>query len=264
MPNRILKESICSSEDLAQLDWAAEVFWYRLIVQCDDYGRMDARPAILRARCYPLALTRVSDQDIATWLRAFQDAGMIQLYAIEGKPFLRITSWERHQQVRAKRSKYPDMQASDSTCYQMPAYVPENSNPNPNRESESESTAAPVAPAAPPPPLPPPAQVYLDHGGTFPAGKLADGTTKKARAIAYISEYVASDPAALALWGRVVAGYCAQWSSKSYTVMVQDYFLAGRVPGEPKPRANGHGPPQESNADIAIRMLREEQAHGQL
>ena len=54
MPNRILKESICTSDTIDQLSWFEEVFFYRLIVNCDDYGRMDARPAILKARLFPL------------------------------------------------------------------------------------------------------------------------------------------------------------------------------------------------------------------
>ena len=52
MPNRILKESICTSESIDRLSWLEEVTFYRLIVNCDDYGRMDARPPILRARLF--------------------------------------------------------------------------------------------------------------------------------------------------------------------------------------------------------------------
>lgn len=42
MPNRIIKESICVSESIDSLSWFDEVFFYRLIVNCDDYGRLDA------------------------------------------------------------------------------------------------------------------------------------------------------------------------------------------------------------------------------
>ena len=49
MPNRIIKESICTSDTIDQLSPEEEIFFYRLIVNCDDYGRMDARPQILRA-----------------------------------------------------------------------------------------------------------------------------------------------------------------------------------------------------------------------
>lgn len=108
-----------------------------------------------------------------------------------------------------------------------------------SREEESREEER-VAPAAPPR-LPDAAQVYVDNGGTFPTGKLNDGTAKKERAIQFIADHVPCDPESLALWGRVVAGYCAQWSPKSYTVMINDYFAIGRVPGQPKPPANGNG-----------------------
>ena len=68
MPNRILKETICTSETIDNLSVEAERFFYRLLVNCDDYGLMDARPRILRARCFPLRVDQISDDDIAGWL----------------------------------------------------------------------------------------------------------------------------------------------------------------------------------------------------
>lgn len=54
MPSRIIKESICTSDEIDKLSAFAEVFFYRLIVNCDDYGRFDARPKILGSRLFPL------------------------------------------------------------------------------------------------------------------------------------------------------------------------------------------------------------------
>ena len=68
---------------------------------------------------------------------------------------------------------------------------------------------------------------------------MIDGTTKKERAIGYILANVKDEPSSLELWGKVVYGYCAQWSNKSYTVMVNDYYLRGRVPGGPIIGVNG-------------------------
>ena len=47
MGNRLIMENICISEKINKLDLLGEVFFYRLLVQCDDYGVMDARPKIL-------------------------------------------------------------------------------------------------------------------------------------------------------------------------------------------------------------------------
>ncbi len=54
MGNRIIKESICTSDSIDQLTWFEECFFNRLLVNADDFGRMDARGQILKARLFPL------------------------------------------------------------------------------------------------------------------------------------------------------------------------------------------------------------------
>ena len=107
MPNRILKESICTSENLALLSPEEEVFFYRIMVNCDDYGRMDAHPRILLARCFPLKIFEIPEETIASWLEALSRAGLILLYEVEGKRYLKLCTWEKHQRIRNKKSKYP-------------------------------------------------------------------------------------------------------------------------------------------------------------
>lgn len=123
MPTRFLKESICTSESLASLDAETERFWYRLIVQCDDYGRMDARPAVLRAACFPLMLDTVGESDVVRWLENLTFAGMISLYAINGKPYLCIASFNAYNSPRAKASKYPNPQDDDGTLAGVSAFA---------------------------------------------------------------------------------------------------------------------------------------------
>ena len=105
MPNRILKESICSSASVDKLSWMEEVFFYRLIVNCDDFGRFDARPAILKARLMPLK--SITEKQVLDILNKLETAGIALLYEYDGNPYLQLLSWENHQNVRTKRSKYP-------------------------------------------------------------------------------------------------------------------------------------------------------------
>ena len=105
MPNRILKESICTSETIDELSAFEETFFYRLIVSCDDYGIMDARPAILKSRLFPLKEIRL--QQIEDALRKLTSAELVSTYEVDGKPFLLMNTWDRHQQIRAARGKYP-------------------------------------------------------------------------------------------------------------------------------------------------------------
>ena len=128
MPNRILQERICVSETIAELSAEEERFFYRLMVQCDDFGRFDGRASVIRAKCFALQLDRVADEHVAAWLARLVEVGLVITYVVEGRQFLRVTTWARYQQTRAKRSKYPnpetDMLASEINGYQMPAYVP--------------------------------------------------------------------------------------------------------------------------------------------
>ncbi len=114
MPNRIIKESICTSEQIDKLSAFAETTFYRLIVNADDFGRMDGRVAVLRARLFPLKDVRNSQIEDA--LQELASVELVNTYSVDGKPFVRLSGWDRHQQIRAKKSKYP---APDETCNQM-------------------------------------------------------------------------------------------------------------------------------------------------
>ena len=148
MPNRLIKESICASDTINGLSWYQEVFFYRLITVCDDYGRMDARPQILKGRMFPLK-EDLRSGEVQKALNALDAAGLIRLYQVRRKPFLQVLTWDQHQQIRAKVPKYPgmdeadgDMIADDIRRYQMISddiICPRNpiqseSNPNPNPE----------------------------------------------------------------------------------------------------------------------------------
>lgn len=122
MPNRILKETICTSDEIESLNNEQEVFFYRLMVVADDYGLMDARTQILKARCYPLK--SIDSKRIQSLLDALDAVGLIRLYVSEGRPYLQIAKWDKHQTIRAKKPKYPVPQADDFICKQMQANVP--------------------------------------------------------------------------------------------------------------------------------------------
>ncbi len=151
MPNRILKDSICTSPNIDALSREAEVFFYRLLVQCDDYGRMDARPAILRAKCYPLQIDTVTQDDIKRWFAELVQANLIIPYRANDGDYLQMRTWEKHQQVRAKRSKYPDMIADDINCNHMQSDAPViQSNPiHTNVPADAGSADAELPPPAP-------------------------------------------------------------------------------------------------------------------
>lgn len=140
MPNRIIKESICTSDSVDQLSWFEEVLFYRLIVNCDDFGRFDGRTAVIKNRLFPLK-DNLTIKSVETAINKLASAGLVALYVFEGKPYLYLPTWNEHQTIRAKRSKYPEpenickqMISDDCKCSRNPI----QSNPNPI-QSESES-----------------------------------------------------------------------------------------------------------------------------
>lgn len=122
MPNRIIKESICTSENVDQLTEFQEVFFYRLMVNCDDFGRFDARPKLVSSRLFPLR--DISTEKVVETLNALRAADLIILYEVGGHPYLQMKTWGKHQQARATKSRYPSpedvkMNETDGICNQM-------------------------------------------------------------------------------------------------------------------------------------------------
>ena len=147
MPNRIIKESICVSEQIDELGWFDEVFFYRLLVNCDDYGCMDARDKVLTAKLFPLKSIKPST--INETLGRLEDIGLIRLYEVDDRLYLKVLKWSDHQRVRVSKHKYPEPTAEQlaascgnlrrvaASCGKLrpesnPIQSESNPNPNPN------------------------------------------------------------------------------------------------------------------------------------
>ena len=183
MPNRLLKESICTSDNIDRLSAFHETMFYRLMVNCDDYGRMDARHKILSAKLFPLK--DISAAKIEDGLKAMMAADLVLLYEVDGKPFLQMKTWERHQQIRAKKSRYPgpesargQMISNDIKCDQMISDdikcsrnpIQYESNTNPKREKQTRFS---------PPTLDEVRAYCAERGGKVDAERFMDFYTSK-------------------------------------------------------------------------------------
>lgn len=142
MPNRIIKESIHDSEDVNKMTDFQFRLWVNLIAYVDDYGRGDARPAIIKGKCFPLR-DRLTNADINAALKALAGIGCIDLYEVDGKPYLCFPTWESHQRIRQKVSKYPAPPGNDSSprdaasCGELPQDAARIRIQNPNPESNT-------------------------------------------------------------------------------------------------------------------------------
>ena len=147
MPNRLLRESICRSESIDALSWFEEVLFYRLIVNCDDYGRFDGRPAIIKGSLFPLK--DVAIKDIEKALSKLVALDMVVAYEAQGKPVLQLLTWDKYQTKRAMKSKYP---AFDNNYKLMYANASKCSVPEVTESDEDDchGQTASVTPVEPP------------------------------------------------------------------------------------------------------------------
>lgn len=149
MPSRIIKESITTSESLYTVSADAERLFWRLVVKADDYGLYYGNPRILSSMCFPLDPPK--DQKIVAWLNELVGAGMVGTYTDQesGKQYLKLLSWDKHQQTRAKKSKFPLPKSFDNACNQtngkqMQSKVPVIGNGNGSESEERETGTRPT------------------------------------------------------------------------------------------------------------------------
>ena len=153
MPNRIIKESICKSGTIDQLSADEEVFFYRLLVNCDDFGRFSADANLLASLLYPRRRT-LKAATVKKWLTALAKSGLVELYKNSEDVLLQVVTWDKHQRVRSKRSKYPSpadegsemLPSADIRCH--PLSIDVNCPPNPIQSNpiriQSESNLNPI------------------------------------------------------------------------------------------------------------------------
>ena len=104
----MLREGILTSEPVNALSCPAEVFYRRVMSVVDDFGRYYAKPSLLRAHCYPLQLDKVDDTFIMRMLVEVCNTkpALAVVYEVEGKQYIQLLKFR--QQVRAKKSKFPE------------------------------------------------------------------------------------------------------------------------------------------------------------
>lgn len=107
MPNRYLKESICTSGTVTGLSLLGQVLYFRLIVTCDDYGLFIASEPVILGRCFPFDSHHFATIGILAVLGELQDAGVIHLYTDRGRPFGQILNFTIHNPPRSNHPKFP-------------------------------------------------------------------------------------------------------------------------------------------------------------
>ena len=106
MPNRIIKESILTSETTASLDDFSFRLFVSLICLADDFGRGKANPAIIKGQAFALR-DEVTKEQVERGLEELVKVDAIHLYTIGDTTYFYFPTWSKHQRVRNSKAKCP-------------------------------------------------------------------------------------------------------------------------------------------------------------
>lgn len=93
---RSIHYDACKSEKLQACSPEAERCYWRLLPHCDDAGRTEDDPRLLRASLFPLWEELRSDA-VDGWIQELNDLGLLARYEADGKRYLVVTRWADYQ-----------------------------------------------------------------------------------------------------------------------------------------------------------------------
>lgn len=104
MPNSLIRDGFLDSERVNSLSDAAECFFFRLLLVCDDAGRADGRIEVMRARLFPLGC-RYRNEALESQLTECLAAGLVISYEVRNQRYLQVSRVQRRSPATV--SKFP-------------------------------------------------------------------------------------------------------------------------------------------------------------
>lgn len=142
MPNRVLRDWT-SSETIASVSDGAEIMFVRLIMKADDHGCFYGNPKLIKGALFPLR--NHTEKQILQWRDELAGAGIIQVYTVEGKVYIKIRNF--NQRLRLMQSKFPQPESEEFHAPSFDGHLSDNGRPEletkrNEEETETETKAA--------------------------------------------------------------------------------------------------------------------------
>ena len=101
---RNIKPGFFVNEELAELSLAARLLFIGLWCLADREGRLEDRPKRIKAEIFPY-----ENYDADNLLQELSDAGFILRYQAQGKPYISVINFTKHQSphIKEKESTIP-------------------------------------------------------------------------------------------------------------------------------------------------------------
>lgn len=102
MPNRIIREGILDSREVNNLPESSEILYRRLMSIVDDFGRFEADPELIRARCFARQLERWPLERVTQCLSDISKTSLVTFYSVNGKNYLEFNKFNQRSRSAAK------------------------------------------------------------------------------------------------------------------------------------------------------------------
>jgi len=116
---RSIKPEFWRSDDIDRLDWPTRLLFIGLWSYVDDNGVGRDRESDIAADLFSGDLSRDPRETLATvsgGLQKLSEGGQIIRYTVDGKSYLHITAWEKHQRIdKPAKGRYPLPTCDDAT-----------------------------------------------------------------------------------------------------------------------------------------------------
>lgn len=105
MANRVLRDWTCS-EKVDQLSEKSEIFFTRLIMKADDFGRFYGSAKLIKGHLFPLRDYSFSEIEIMR--NECVKNGLVKIYTVDNREYIEIVDFG--QRLRIMKSKFPEQE----------------------------------------------------------------------------------------------------------------------------------------------------------
>lgn len=154
---RNIKPGFFKNELLVDLPFEFRLLFVGLWTMADRDGRLEDRPTKIRMELFPADAV-----DVNAGLQALHDAGFVQRYEVDGKRFLQVLAWSKHQNPHMKEAAStipapclpganPVLAPAKAHTSPADSLIPDSLIPEKNK-NKNKNKPSPAATAMPEPP----------------------------------------------------------------------------------------------------------------
>lgn len=141
---RSIKPEFWSSEQVMECSPITRLLFVGLWNFCDDAGNHVNSERTIKAQVFPG--DDISTSDVRRMLDELSANGLIAFYVVEGKEYLHVTGWDKHQRIDRPTYKYPPYPCDDSSNARR--MLDESSPPDRSGEERKGEEEPPHSPPA--------------------------------------------------------------------------------------------------------------------